>query len=74
MAGRRRSRSGAFGNFSRSVNQPFTRVAGRKLSLLQIILIAVILYFLLRILLPLIWTLFLIVVLIVLLKVVFEML
>lgn len=50
----------------------FVRVGRRKLSLVQLILIAIILYFLLRMLLPLLWTLLLIVALVVLLKVVLE--
>ncbi len=56
---------------SRGLNRRFLR-AGRRISLVQLILIAIILYFLLRILLPLLWTLFLIVVLIILLKVVLD--
>ncbi len=54
------------------LNRRVLRVGRRKISLVQLILIAVILYFLLRALLPLAWTLFLIVALIILLKVVLE--
>jgi hypothetical protein len=53
-------------------NRRFLRVGRRRLSIVQLIFIAVILYFLLRILLPLVWTLILIVALILLLKVVLE--
>ncbi len=56
---------------ARGWNRRFLR-AGRRISLVQLILIAIIPYFLLRSLLPLLWTLFLIVVLIILLKVVLE--
>jgi hypothetical protein len=62
------------------LNRRFMRVGRRKLSLVQLILIAIILYFLFKILyfllgilLPLVWTLFLIVALVVLLKVVLEL-
>ncbi|KKG07340.1 MULTISPECIES: hypothetical protein [unclassified Methanosarcina] len=53
-------------------NRRFLRVGRRKLSLIQLLFIAIILYFLLKALLPLVWTLFLIVALIVLLKIVVE--
>ena len=54
------------------LNHRFLRVGRRRLSLVHLIFIAIILYFLLRILLPLLWTLFLVVALITLLKVVLE--
>lgn len=54
------------------LNRRFLRVGKRNVSLVQLILIAVILYFLLKTLLPVVWTLFLIVALVILLKVVLE--
>ena len=56
---------------ARGLNRRFLR-AGRRLSLVQLILIAIILYFLLRILLPLVWTFILVLALIILLKIVLE--
>ncbi len=55
----------------RGLNRRFLRV-GRKLSLVHLIFIVIILYFLLRILLPLLWTLILVVALILILKLVLE--
>jgi hypothetical protein len=57
---------------ARGLNRRFLRVGRRRLSLVHIIFIAIILYFLLRILMPLLWTLILIVALILVLKVVLE--
>ncbi|AKJ39868.1 hypothetical protein [Methanosarcina barkeri] len=56
---------------ARGFNRRFLR-AGRGSSLGQLILIAIVLYFLLRIVLPLLWTLILILVVILLLKIVLE--
>ena len=56
---------------ARGLNRRFLH-AGRRISLVQLILIAIILYFLLRIVLPLVWTFILILALIILLKVVLE--
>lgn len=57
---------------ARGLNRRFLRVGRRKLSLIQLLFIAIILYFLLKALLPLVWTLVLIIALIVLLKIVVE--
>jgi hypothetical protein len=56
---------------ARGFNRRFLH-GGRRLSVVQLILIAVLMYFMLRIMLPFLWTLFLIVALILLLKVVLE--
>ncbi|MDD3041397.1 MAG: hypothetical protein PHV51_07370 [Methanosarcinaceae archaeon] len=67
--GRGKSRSGSFGNYSNRVRQPiFQSASGGRISLLKVILLAVVLYFLLRLIVPLVWVLVVIAILLMGLK------
>lgn len=65
-----RDKSATFDNFSRNMQRPVMTAGGNDISLLHVVLIAIILYFVLRFLLPVIWIVFLILILVVLAKVV----
>lgn len=54
--GRGRNRSQSFGSYSAGARQPFLQsLSGGRISFLKVILLAVVLYFVLRLIVPLVW-------------------